>query len=303
MQDPHPIPFRLDDEPAFDEIGVTPVGHVVSPHGVELVAVEGRHTEAAAHDMTSMGWLLHTFITPPKGTLRIDGGLVRPLPRFAFFPPGVPIQWRSSPSMTTVCLFGPDFVSGLVDSEPRLGFDALDCVVTRESPRLAYLARQSFREAVSPGFGATLLAEALGLQIALEIIRCDRGRCREGTPVRGGLAPHQKRRLESYVREHLSDELSLRGLAAVLGMSERHLSRVVKRDKGVGVHRWIAELRLAEAQQMLARTRLPLHQIAQRAAFKSAAAFSTAFRVACGLSPSEYRRLAGTARPDTLSIG
>lgn len=298
--DRNPIPFKLndqpsserDEQPSFDDIGVKPVGHVVSSRGVELVAIEGKHDKSVSHDMTSVGWVFHTYVTPPKATLRIDAGAENPMPRFYFLPPNTPIQWRSSPSVNTACLFGQDFVRELLEAEPDLAFTSLDCVVTKESSRLAYLAQQVLRETLSPGFGAGLLAESIALQIALEIVRCDRRHRPDEAPLRGGLAPWQMRRLESYVREHLSDDLSLQSLAELLGMSTRHLSRVVKQDKGISVHRWVAELRFAEAQRLLAENDLSLQEISQRTAFKSAAAFSVAFRAAAGLSPSEYRRLA-----------
>lgn len=67
---------------------------------------------------------------------------------------------------------------------------------------------------------------------------------------------------------------------------------MAKHDKGVGVQRWVAEKRRVEVRRLLAQTGLPLPEIAQRTALKSPGAFSTVFRAACGLSPSEYRRLA-----------
>jgi AraC family transcriptional regulator len=99
------------------------------------------------------------------------------------------------------------------------------------------------------------------------------------------------RRLESYVRDHLSDDLSLNQLARLLGVSVRHLSRKVREAKGMSVHRWIAECRVAKARRLLAETELPVHEIAQRSAFHSAAAFSTAFRAVSGFAPGEFRRL------------
>lgn len=291
-QDENAMPFHLDDQPTFEDIGVRPVGHVASPRGLELVSMEGRHADAASHEMTSLGWMLHTFITPPKGTLRIDSGREFELPRFLFLPPDAPLQWRSDPATTHVCLFGPEFINALVDTEPGFSLDALDCVVSQGSNQLTALVHRAYTESCAPGFGAELLAEAIGVQVALEVVRTDSGLAPNAAHTRGGLAPWQLRRLEAYVHEHLADELSLQGLAEVVGISARHLSRVVKQEKGVSVHRWVADLRLAEAQRLLAETNQPLQEIAHRAAFKSAAAFSAAFRSACGLSPSEYRRLA-----------
>jgi AraC-like DNA-binding protein len=59
----------------------------------------------------------------------------------------------------------------------------------------------------------------------------------------------------------------------------------------VSLHRWIAEYRLSEARRLLGETDLPINEIARRAAFQSTAAFSTAFRAAVGLAPSEFRHL------------
>jgi AraC family transcriptional regulator len=110
-------------------------------------------------------------------------------------------------------------------------------------------------------------------------------------PRRGGLAPWQMRRLDDYIRANLSENLTLHELAILLGISVRHLSRAVRQTKGVSLHRWIADYRLMEARQLLSETDLPINEIARRSAFRSAAAFSTAFRAATGFAPGEFRRL------------
>ena len=97
--------------------------------------------------------------------------------------------------------------------------------------------------------------------------------------------------LADHLRAHLSEDLTLHELAMLLGISVRHLSRVVRREKGVSLHRWIADYRLNEARRLLSETDLPIHEVARLSAFRSSAAFSTAFRAASGFAPSEYRRL------------
>lgn len=288
------IPFQLTGQPNFDDIGVATLGHLASSGGVELVAVKGIHTEATAHEMVSGGWVLHTFLTPPRGSLAVDSGPERPLPRFTFLSPGAPLVWRSSPCVASVCKLNADFLISVLDAEPGLSLDAVNCVLTQSTGRLAYLSQLMFREATTPGLGASLLTEAIGMEIALEVVRCDRRGRPDDTPMRGGLARWQMRQLDAYVNEHLADDLSLTCLARLLDVSPRHLSRVVKIEKGIGVHAWVSELRLAEAQRLLARTTVPLYEVARRVAFKNPASFSTAFRMANGLSPSEYRRLAAT---------
>ena len=129
------------------------------------------------------------------------------------------------------------------------------------------------------------------MAVALEMARYyDRFRPYD-RPRSGGLASWQMRRLDSYVRANLSADLTLDELARLLGMSVRHLSRAVKQEKGMSVHRWIADCRFREARRLLAETDSPIHEIARRAAFHSVSAFTTAFRAASGYSPGEFRRL------------
>jgi AraC family transcriptional regulator len=183
------------------------------------------------------------------------------------------------------------FLAGLAEIDSGVQIDNLDHLPSIESERLSYLGRAMFREAIAPGFASSLLAEVIGMEIALEIARYDGARRSDDGLRQGGLAPWQMRRLESHVRDNLSGDLTLSDLAALLGISARHLSRAVRHAKGVSVHRWIVDRRLAEARRLLSETDLPIQEIARRSAFHSASAFTTAFRAACGHAPGEFRRL------------
>jgi transcriptional regulator GlxA family with amidase domain len=65
----------------------------------------------------------------------------------------------------------------------------------------------------------------------------------------------------------------------------------VRQAKGVSIHRWIVDSRLAEARRLLGETDLPIGEIAWRSAFRSASAFTSAFRASSGYAPAELRRL------------
>ena len=206
-------------------------------------------------------------------------------------PAGVSLKLRcGGPITLSFCVLGADFLAALSEADSDLRIDNVGLLPSIKSERLSYLGRAMFREAIEPGYGSSLLAEAMGMEVALEIARYDGARRTADEPYQGGLAPWQLRRLESYVRDNLSDDLSLSELAVLLGISVRHLSRAVKQAKGVSVHRWIVERRLEEARRLLG-TDTPIHEIARRSGFRSASAFTAAFRDASGYAPGEFRRL------------
>lgn len=273
------------------------LGRVVSPRGVELVATHGvLNDRFENHIRTDTAMLVFSKKKPADAALRVGEKPFQSTGPLNFFAPGISMSLRgSAPFTTALCVFRPGFLTGLSDTESSVRLEEIDILTSIESERLTYLGQAMLGEAVRPGFASSIFAEAIGVAIALEIARYD-GALRPGGEVsRGKLAPWQMRRLESYVRDHLSEQLTLNELARLLGISVRHLSRTVKNAKGMGVHRWIAECRFSEAQRLLIETDLPLHEVARRSAFQSAPAFSTAFRTVSGFAPGEFRRLSASS--------
>jgi AraC family transcriptional regulator, regulatory protein of adaptative response / DNA-3-methyladenine glycosylase II len=79
-------------------------------------------------------------------------------------------------------------------------------------------------------------------------------------------------------------------LARQIGVSERHLRRVLEREMGVSPLELSLTHRLLLAKRLLADTRLSVTRIAYANGFGSLRRFNTAFRERYRLSPSELRR-------------
>ena len=86
------------------------------------------------------------------------------------------------------------------------------------------------------------------------------------------------------------DAPSVAGLAARLGVSDRHLRRVFEAELGVAPLAWLQTRRLLAAKQLLADTRLPMAQVALAAGFASVRRFNAAFVEHYGRSPTALRR-------------
>jgi AraC-like DNA-binding protein len=269
------------------------LGHLTSPRGVAIVATNGLPNGSTENLITSDATVFsHSLRLPADAVFCRDRQPFRPIGPFGFVPPNMTMIVRGSSAFTAAhCTFSPDFIASLAEAESQMRLDSLGFMDTLESAWLRYLGRAMFCEALEPGFAGELFAEAIGISIALEIARIDGARRAHEGMRRGGLAAWQMQRLEFYVREHLSDGLTLSDLAQLLGLSVRQLSRAVRQEKGVSVHRWVADCRLQEARRLLAETDLPIQEIARRSAFHSVAAFSAAFRLRTSFAPGKFRRL------------
>ena len=92
------------------------------------------------------------------------------------------------------------------------------------------------------------------------------------------------------IRHHYHEDLSLDILAQKLNVSTRSLSRRFHNATGVTPMRYVQKQRLQIAKQLLARTSLPIENIAHQVGFTSTSVFGRGFRDAFGRSPLQYRK-------------
>ncbi|MEV5573170.1 helix-turn-helix transcriptional regulator [Spirillospora sp. NPDC052269] len=100
-------------------------------------------------------------------------------------------------------------------------------------------------------------------------------------------------RVIETMREKLGERLTVDDMARAAMFSKFHFSRVFQRITGVSPGRFLSAMRLQEAKRLLLTTSLSITEITYLVGYSSVGTFSTRFKEAVGLSPTEYRRLGG----------
>lgn len=100
---------------------------------------------------------------------------------------------------------------------------------------------------------------------------------------------HDLAQVLDWAREHLSEPLTIREMAAKALMSERTFLRRFSEATGMTPKGWLQHARMTQARSLLESTVLNTEQIAERCGFASVESFRVAFRKAVGLAPSLYR--------------
>jgi AraC family transcriptional regulator len=119
---------------------------------------------------------------------------------------------------------------------------------------------------------------------------------------RGQLAPWQLRRVTEYLVAHLAEDVELRTVSDLVGLSRSYFSRAFKMSAGVSPHQWLLQARVAKAKEMLLTSGLPLAQIAVEVGFADQAHFTRTFMRAIGESPGAWKRArCGSWCPPDLS--
>lgn len=92
-----------------------------------------------------------------------------------------------------------------------------------------------------------------------------------------------------YIREHLSEELSLEVLAKRCNMAPNYFHRVFKAAFGRSPAKQVEKYRIEEAKRMLVDADLPLGELAARCGFSSQSYFCSRFKKITGKTPVQYR--------------
>jgi AraC family transcriptional regulator len=106
---------------------------------------------------------------------------------------------------------------------------------------------------------------------------------------KGGLAPHQLRRVLEFMDQNLHTSVGLADLAAVAGLSPSHFSSQFRASVGVSPYKYVRALRIDRSKNMLKKPDAPIAQIAKIVGFDNQQHFSTVFRSVVGVTPTTYR--------------
>ncbi|WP_158584429.1 helix-turn-helix transcriptional regulator [Lachnotalea sp. AF33-28] len=93
-----------------------------------------------------------------------------------------------------------------------------------------------------------------------------------------------------YISAHLSEALTVEGLASQAHVSPYHFIRVFKQETGYTPHEYIITARMNTAKFLLKTTATPVKEISYSLGFSCEAAFCAAFKKHAGCTPLKYRR-------------
>ncbi|MFD2446647.1 response regulator [Bacillus sp. CGMCC 1.16607] len=92
-----------------------------------------------------------------------------------------------------------------------------------------------------------------------------------------------------YVINHLSEPISVNGIADFVGVSRSHLSTLFKKKTGISIHSFIEKKRIELSEQLLKSSSLTIQEIADKVGIQDAKYFSRWYKKCTGNPPSKYR--------------
>lgn len=179
----------------------------------------------------------------------------------------------------------PGFMARQAEAYSAYNVQLDQWTVFPSSDELLSVIKRFISECKTRKAGSDLLLEALSVETVHVLLRSMIGlKANDCTPV----SRIEINRSIEYMRQNLSEKLSLQVLASFARMSVSHFTRVFRQETGLSPIDYLIDMRLEVACRLLLGGDLSLKQIAMDCGFSSPSHFSSSFQKKHKISPSGY---------------
>ncbi|NLT95502.1 MAG: AraC family transcriptional regulator [Clostridia bacterium] len=96
-----------------------------------------------------------------------------------------------------------------------------------------------------------------------------------------------------FMQENYQENITIRDICDLIYFSPYHFKRIFKEHTGRTPHRYLMDIRLEKAKELLARSENSIENIARLCGFVNPGHFAVAFKRSIKMTPSEYRKMHG----------
>lgn len=140
------------------------------------------------------------------------------------------------------------------------------------------------------GTSSSLFAESAATMLAVHLLRHHSAQKYTIPDYKGRLSRSKLQQAIEYINEHLNKDVSLEAIAAQVGMSRYHFSRLFKQSMYLSVHQYVIQKRVEYAKQLLLHNDLSISQVASLVGFANQSHLSYHFKRSTGITPKMFLR-------------
>jgi AraC family transcriptional regulator len=127
--------------------------------------------------------------------------------------------------------------------------------------------------------------ESLAQALAIHLLKRHSSQSHEVTAPKGGIPGRRLKQVLSYIEDNLSQDLSLRNIAEVSGLSASYFKTAFRTSVGHPVHQYVIQRRVERARSLLTDGELPISQVALETGFAHQSHLAYHMRRLLGVTP------------------
>jgi AraC family transcriptional regulator len=194
------------------------------------------------------------------------------------------------PVEALVWCLNPGRLQALAEEEWSAAGQSVEIVAGyNRDPELWRLGERLAARLTAPVAGSRLFIEALETQIAIKLLWNYSSLARQDQTPAETLADPRLRRVIDYLHASFGEEISLERLAVVAGLSPNYFLHAFRQSMGKTPHRYLTELRIARACELLEDPHRSIVDISLAVGFSSQSHLTTVFRRFMKTTPAAYR--------------
>jgi AraC family transcriptional regulator len=208
-------------------------------------------------------------------------------------PPGMPGIWEISEKDTVLAMSLPpellNTVAEQLDLDPqRIEIRNRFQVRDEQLENIAWALKAEMECGYPCG---RLYLDSLAVAATTRLLLRHSSVSREPVRLNGRLSERKLRQVLSYIEDNLSEELSLRDIAAVAGLSVSHFKSLFRESLGLPVHQYLIRRRVERAKTLLREDNMPISQIAFETGFAHQSHLARHMRRVLGIAPRAFREM------------
>ncbi len=213
---------------------------------------------------------------------------------FCLQPANVPAfySWETT-NETLLFIVEPSFLSKIAAETEYMNPDLIEVrdIVKTHDPQIENLAYSFLQEIQSEEIGSKLSIDSLANIFGVHLLR---NYCNFNAKTKefiGGIPPYKIRKVIDYIQENLTEEISLKQIAELIGISQYHFLREFKKTVGLTPHKYIMQERVKMAKKLLKKQgKLPLAEVALKCGFSNQSHLTRVFKHQTNMTPKVYQK-------------
>ena len=212
-------------------------------------------------------------------------------------PPGTPSRWEIENTDTALILrVSPEILSEIaaecdIDAS-RVEFVNRFQTRDRQIEHVAWALKTEMENGYPNG---RIYLESLATALAVHLLNHHSTGAREAGATTGGLPGHTLKQILAHIEDNLAQDLSLKEIAGVAGLSVSHCKTAFRRSVGQPIHQYVIQRRVERARALLGEGAMSISQVALETGFAHQSHLAYHMRRVLGVSPANLLRSAGTA--------
>jgi AraC family transcriptional regulator len=202
-------------------------------------------------------------------------------------PADVPSRWELKESDTALILGIPNALLRGVAEQSGIDPDRLE-IFNRFQTRDRQIEHigWALKTEMETGYpNGRLYLDGLATALAVHMLNHHSSAARGSRIANGGLTGSRLKRVVAYIEDNLAEDLSLKAIAEVAGVSVSHCKSAFLKSMGQPVHQYVIQRRVERARMLLGEGDLSISQVALETGFAHQSHLAYHVRRVLGVSP------------------